>query len=82
MGKRNIRIRRHELQNRAAELKNEEAHVVLLDGRTYFGRVLDANAETLTIRDVNARWTSVKRHTHQLPLSDIMEVIFDKVTQY
>lgn len=82
MGKRNIRIRRHELANRLGELKNQEAHVILLDGRTFFGKVTETAPQSLTIVDVNARWTSLKRHTHQLALADIMEVIFDQVTEY
>lgn len=82
MGKRNIRIRRHELPERLDELQEEEVHVVLLDGRTFFGKVFATSPEALTLRDVNANWTNVKRHTHLLPLKDIMEVIFDKVTEY
>lgn len=82
MGKRNIRILRHQLLDRLAELPGKEAHVVMRDGNTHFGTVLSATAADITVRDANAAWTSRKRHTHRLPLAEVMEVIFDIVTAY
>ena len=82
VGKRNVRIRRKDLKRRLPHLQGEEVHVILLDGRTFAGKVTAVAEESLTVRDANARWTSLKRHTHQIPLNDVLEVIFDKVTDY
>ncbi len=54
----------------------------MLEGTTYAGKCMEVKPDALVIRDANARWTSLRRHTHTLPLSDILEVIFDKVTDY
>lgn len=82
MGKRNIRILRHQLLDRLAELPGKEAHVVMRDGSTHFGTVIQASAIRLEVRDANAAWTSRKRHTHLLSTTEVMEVIFDIVTAY
>ncbi len=82
MGKRNIRIFRHQLPERLHELENLEVHVILRNGTTFFGRVKDANPDFIQIQDINARWTSIKKHTHKIPLDDVLEVIFDVVAEY
>ena len=82
MGKRNVRIRQDQLQERFAETLNKEVHVVLLDGTTYFGKVLAAELDEVVVQDINARWTHQKRHTHTLKCGDISEIIFDVVADY
>lgn len=68
--------------DRLAELPGKEVHVVMRDGSTHFGTVLSGTSSDLSVRDANAAWTSRKRHTHRLPLAEVMEVIFDIVTAY
>lgn len=82
MGKRNIRIFRHQLPDRSQEIKDQEGHVILRDGTTFFGRVKEADRTHIQIQDVNARWTSIKKHTHKIPITDVLEVIFDVVAEY
>ncbi|MEM0998365.1 MAG: hypothetical protein AAGN35_14995 [Bacteroidota bacterium] len=82
MGTRNIRIMRSQIAERRDEITGQIAHVVLRNGKTHSGVVIEADAESLTVRDTNARWTSRKRHTHRVPLVEIMEVILDTVTKY
>jgi hypothetical protein len=82
VGKRNIRILRHQLLDRLSELPGKEAHVVMRDGSTHFGLVRSATATQIEVRDVNAAWTHLGRHTHVLSMADVMEVIFDIVTAY
>ena len=82
MGKRNVRILHHQLRDRLEETRDQEVHVILRDGTTFFGRVTNIFADAIEVQDINARWTSKKRHTHKLPLTYIMEVIFDIVAGY
>jgi hypothetical protein len=82
VGKRNIRIQRHELPQRLREIEGKEVHVVMMDGKTHFGLLISADASALHLRDANAKWTSLRRHSQVLPLDGIMEVIFDLVTAY
>ena len=82
VGKRNIRIRRDQLARRLSELPGEEIHVILLGGTTYNGKCVEAKAGEIVLRDANARWTSLRRHTHRISTQDVLEVIFDKVTDY
>jgi hypothetical protein len=82
VGKRNIRVLRHQLSDRLSELPGKEAHVVMRDGSTHFGLVISASATQIEVRDANAAWTQRKRHTHILPMTDVMEVIFDIVTAF
>jgi hypothetical protein len=73
---------RSQLTERLGEIDGKNAHVVLLDGKTHSGLVIAADSKQITIRDFNARWTNLRRHTHHLALEDIMEVILDTVTEY
>jgi small nuclear ribonucleoprotein (snRNP)-like protein len=82
VGTRNIRISRRQVAERLSEIDGREVHIVLRDGRTFFGKVVSVSPAQISIRDVNARWTSLKRHTHALSLDDIIEVILDTVTDY
>ncbi len=82
MGKRNTRIFHHQLPSRIHELAGIEVHVILRDGTTYFGKVIDTNAEIIKIQDINARWTNIKKHTHKIHLNDVREVIFDIEAEY
>ena len=82
MGKRNVRIFRHQIPDRLQEIDQQEVHAILLDGTTFFGRVLGSKDGKLEIQDINARWTSKKKHTHRIPFKDISEIIFDVVAEY
>jgi hypothetical protein len=82
VGKRNIRILRHQLLDRLTELPGKEVHVVLRDGSTHFGTVRSATTTHIEVVDVNAAWTNRKRHTHLISMADVMEVIFDIVTAF
>lgn len=82
MGKRNVRIPRQELASRLHEIADLEVHVILTDGTTHFGRIVETHPTEIILRDVNARWTSIRRHTHKIPLTNITEVILDIVAEY
>jgi len=82
MGKRNVRIPRQELASRLHEIADLEVHVILTDGTTRFGHIIKTQASEITLRDINARWTSIKKHTHKIPLNTVVEVIFDIVAEY
>lgn len=82
VGKRNIRILRHELSSRISEIKDLEVQVILLNGKTWFGKVVRIDSQSITVQDANAQWTNVRRHSHLIQLPDIMEVIFDLVSDY
>ena len=82
MGKRNVRILRQQLPDRLSELEGKEVHVVLTDGTTRFGKILGTTSDRITLQDLNAGWTSRKRHTHHIPLAQIMEAIYDLVADY
>lgn len=82
MGTRNIRILRSQVPGRLDELIGKHAHIVLFDGRTHSGKVLVASTEGVQVQDTNARWTNLRRHTHRIPLDQIMEVILDNVTDF
>lgn len=82
MGTRNIRISRRQLVDKLAEIDGQSAHIVLRDGKTFSGKVVSVSPTQIKVRDVNAAWTSLKRHTHPISLDEIMEVILDTVTDY
>lgn len=82
MGKRNVRILRHQLSDRREELLDREVHIILLNSTTFFGKVLSTDSTSIEVQDINARWTNKKKHTHKISMIDIMEVIFDVVAEY
>lgn len=77
MGIRSERITGKAIAEQAGQLIGQTLQVVTWTGLTYFGRVIRADAQTLDIRDPNAYWYNRKRHTHQIDLVDIREIVRD-----
>ena len=82
MGKRTHRLSANKIPDAATLLVGNEAHIVLWDGKTRFGTILDVNSNGLTLRDKNALWYNRKKHTHFVAISEIRELIYDEVSQW
>ena len=76
MGKRQFRIFNADLQNRQAELLNQsEIQVILQNGKVLLGKITAFSPEILTLTD--------KRfHNHQLAVTEVAEVVFEKESLY
>ncbi|MFN8397813.1 MAG: hypothetical protein U0176_24555 [Bacteroidia bacterium] len=82
MGKRTIRIPGNDLGAQMERLQGAVAQVVTKAGITHAGTVLSVNASELVIQDVNAAWTSKKRHQQQIAVDEIDYVALDIVTAW
>lgn len=82
MGRRTIRIPGNDLSAQMDSLSGKYVHVVTLDGLTHAGKVISSTASGLTIQDVNASWTSRKRHQRSIAVQEIDFVALDTVTSW
>lgn len=82
MGKRSNRIQGQELQTKLPEWVGKSVHLVTMDNRTWFGKLLATDGKGATLRDANAAWYNRRRHTHLLPWAQIREAITDFVAEY
>ncbi len=78
MGTRSDRFSGKRLRSEVKSLLGKEAHIVLWEGSTYFGDLVEAAEGRLKLRDKNARWYNQKDHTHDFELENIREVIIDR----
>jgi hypothetical protein len=73
MSKRLTRLRPENLATQLENRKGTELHVVLANGQTLLGRLEEINLTGIHIMDA-------RDHHHQIPISNIYEVIFDFVS--
>lgn len=71
MSKRLIRIFASMVLDALPRLLNQEIHVVLYTGQTFFGRLESSTALDLCLYDLRS-------HMHQINLADIEEIILDQ----
>jgi len=82
MGKRTLRYLHHEVPHKREFLLQKDIHCVTWEGITYYGSCIGMDERILTLEDKNAHWYNRKKHQHQILLSDIREIIFDRVTDW
>jgi len=82
MGKRSDRFSGKKLLSNVHKLAGKEVQIVLWEGATYFGDLIETKDHEVTIRDKNARWYNQKAHTHTLSLENIREIIMDKASKW
>lgn len=82
MGKRTIRITGNDLGAHLEQLQGAVAQVVTKSGITHAGTVVSMDAKEMVIQDVNAPWTSRKRHQHHIAVDEIDHVALDIVTAW
>jgi hypothetical protein len=75
MSKRLIRVAAADVPARLPELSGQDLNVVLRSGNTYFGRLVSASAEVLTLRDTRGHW-------HSIQVPELEEIIYDRVSPY
>ncbi|MEL6255576.1 MAG: hypothetical protein AAFR87_26465 [Bacteroidota bacterium] len=78
MGTRSERFSGKRLHSEAKSLLGKEAHVILWEGSTYFGDLIDVEEGRIKLRDKNARWYNLNNHTHDFDIEKIREVIVDR----
>lgn len=83
MGKRTIRLRKKDLPEKLLEIKmNTEIQVVLSNGKTLSGNIMERNQTGLTIKSGNPAWYNTKAHLQVLAWHDIIEVEYDLPTLF
>jgi hypothetical protein len=65
-----IRIKSGNVFSGLQNLKGTELNAVLIDGKTYFGKLLAVTTDLLTLVDS-------KQHHHQIPITGVYEIIYD-----
>ncbi len=81
MGKRTIRLRKQDLPEKLLEVEiNTEIQVVLSNGKTLSGKMMERNQTGLTIQSGNPAWYNTKAHLQVLFWQDIIEVEYDLPT--
>lgn len=82
MGKRSERFSGKKLLSGIDKLTGREVHIILWEGSTFFGDVVEASKSFVKIKDKNIRWYNRKGHTHNLKLDDIREIILDNPSKW
>ncbi len=75
MGKRQFRIFRKDIFAKKADLQGQEGHVIMENHVVIHGRIIEISANYLALQDP-------RLHIHNLELSQITEVVYDKETEY
>lgn len=75
MGKRLIRIFQNQIAQQLPGLVGEEMNVILKNGVTLHGRIYRFDSSTLFLKDLLGR-------PHTIRLSDMEELVLDKVASY
>ncbi len=78
MGIRINRIPAHLLPEKVSEIEGKTVQVIMWGGETRMGKVRLITSEHVEINDLNRMWYNRKRHTHQIPISEIREVLIDR----
>jgi hypothetical protein len=78
MGIRSKRITGLDLPQGLNAHLGQSVQVITWSGHTYLGRLISLEADHVVVRDFNAYWYNRKRHTHQIPLEQLREVVVDQ----
>ncbi|MCF0075064.1 hypothetical protein LZD49_31560 [Dyadobacter sp. CY261] len=73
MSKRLIRVQPDEIKNNQLSLKKQAVNAVLSNGNTIFGRLINADSTHISLKDT-------RDHLHQIPLSELYELVYDDNT--
>lgn len=82
MGKRSERFSGKALGEKIKDLTGKEVQLILWEGATYYGDLLEAEGDKVRIRDKNAHWYNRRQHTHDFEINDIREIIVDRLSQW
>jgi hypothetical protein len=72
MGKRVIRVDRHQLKKVAPSLIGKEVNIVLQSDHTQYGNLIETKDDVFTLKDF-------RDHLHIVPVTSIVEIIYDEV---
>ena len=75
MGKRLQRISRNDIADKKSELVNIELNIVLIDGTTFHGEITKWSTTECYFKDF-------RNHIQHISISDIAEIITDKISSY
>lgn len=83
MGKRTVRLRRQDLPEKLSFLAvNTEIQVVLGNGTTLAGKLIEAGKESLLLEEGKTSWYNRHLHRHRILLGDILEIEYDVPVLY
>lgn len=83
MGKRTVRLRKQDLPEKLLEVKiNTEIQVVLSNGKTLSGNMMEKNQTGIIIKSGNPAWYNTEAHLQKLSWKDIIEVEYDMATLF
>jgi hypothetical protein len=75
VGKRQVRISRKELLLKKSEIEGKMGHVIMADHVVHNGQILAVSDKNLELRDP-------RFNKHILEIGAILEVVYDKETDY
>jgi hypothetical protein len=73
MSKRLIRVKPDQISGNLVALQRQPVNAVFSNGNTIFGRLISVETNLLFLKDT-------RDHTHQIPLSDLYELVYDDNT--
>ncbi|MCS7073523.1 MAG: hypothetical protein NZ108_03555 [Bacteroidia bacterium] len=77
MGKRLIRLQPFQFsKEKFQDLPGKEIDILLKSGQTLHGICLEISESVISIRDENALWYNLRKHHHQVPLTNIREILW------
>lgn len=83
MGKRTVRLRRHDLPEKLSFLAvNTEIQVVLGNGITLAGKLVETGQAYLVLEEGTTSWYNRHLHRHRIMLEDILEIEYDVPVLY
>lgn len=82
MGKRFQRISGRELPDKQALVTAGPVQVVLRSGQTYLGQLSFPDPQTVLVVTQRNVWFRRRDQEHHIPLTDIEEVIVDRITDW
>lgn len=82
MGTRTTRIPSNHLEEKKAALLGKMVQVVFWEGNTKTGTVESISEAFISVVDPNTMWYNRKRHTHQINLEAIREILVDEVVEW
>lgn len=82
MGKRIIRVYSQQILENKEKFVHKSADVILQNGKTYFGDILEIDAENIHLLGKGTYWYNRKKHTHLIPISEVREMITTVVSDW
>ncbi|MEO0898714.1 MAG: hypothetical protein AAFY71_20045 [Bacteroidota bacterium] len=82
MGKRSMRFLHHQILENKDKFTQQDIQCVTWKGQTYYGLCKEVNDRFVALEDKNSAWYNRKKHQHQIELSNIKEIIFDKISEW